>query len=40
MYASRGLPMILAGLQPQPHMNAPDDEYVFVQLDFTHRFAH
>jgi hypothetical protein len=32
--------MLLAGLQPQPHMNAPDDKYVFFQLDFTHRFAH
>jgi hypothetical protein len=40
MDASCNLVVLFLGLQPQTHMNAPDDENIFFQLDFTHGFAH
>ena len=37
--ALRGFPVFVGGFQPQPDVNAPDDEHAFVFLDFPNCVA-
>ena len=40
VHAVRGFPVTLFRLKLQPHMNAPDDEYVLLQFNLTQRFRY
>jgi hypothetical protein len=40
MHTSCSFPVRFLRLQPQAHMNAPDHEYILLQLDLADRFPH